>query len=352
MEDRHLVNAQIYYPGELILELDKPIQLRYEGKLNEIKITKHFKLTEIRDFRNSIEIDKEEAKFEGRYELDSTWQINNTGGYSYGVKNDAYRLVMLNNSAYTELILTYSCHLHDQVKSKKYILGVLNQFILSYRLSTGDYTIQLAHEKTKKQILINEYQTKFEDFQKEYSEDKKLRILQQYGHAYKPFNTFTAGSTANNFDHGHIDEKETTKKLKAYLINHEYDLGTELLNKAMEYLYLDHNYNAAFLNAFISIEVYVSRFVEKFYSDRKISNKKIKAYKKEAGMAYKLNIILPIIFGEPSDDHLEKIHDADKIRSKRNKLVHEGLQVDFEGAKFATNTAINLISIIEDHETN
>lgn len=345
--DCHLSNVQVYYPGQIALKLNKSIRFRFKDKLIEVKILRHFKPIEIRDFRKSFEVDEaQEIKFSGTYSVDENSQSNYTNGFCYSVKNDNYRLNFINDCYYTELNIKYSCSLHDYTKSQKLILSILDHFILSYRLSTGDYTIRLAENNSKKQILINEYYSKFTELQKEYPDDKKLEILQQYGHLYKPFNNFTAGDVINNFNHDEIDFDKAFDQLVSYFKNNEYSLNSELLNKAYENYHLDNNNNLALLNSFISIEISVSNFIDEVYKSNHISNNKIKAYKTEVSMAYKLTILLPVIFKELKDDKKKLLTQANTIRDRRNKLVHEGIQVEEREAKLAIDTAAELMEFL------
>lgn len=76
-----------------------------------------------------------------------------------------------------------------------------------------------------------------------------------------------------------------------------------------------------------------------------ISNTTIKNFSKDIGISYMINVELPLVF-EEYETHRQLFQDVDKIRKKRNDVVHSNEDVSEEEAKFAVETSYKLYTLL------
>ena len=145
-----------------------------------------------------------------------------------------------------------------------------------------------------------------------------------------------------------VDSSEIFNAVSENLISHNHLEYKELFLRASREVYVTGNYKYALLEVFIFIEQIVYRSLKTMMAAKGISNNKIKDFEKEVGIAYKLNIDFPILL---PDFHLHEqtFQDVDKIRKKRNAVIHNGDSVTKGEALFAIEASFKLYNILKGH---
>lgn len=118
-----------------------------------------------------------------------------------------------------------------------------------------------------------------------------------------------------------------------------------LLEKAFEEIDLNNNYKYALLESFIVAESLISRLLRKIKLEKGVSKGKLEDYETEVGIGYQINVEIPVLFDDLTNDERQILGNVDKIRKVRNKVVHEGISVSEETALEAINSVSNLIAM-------
>lgn len=74
---------------------------------------------------------------------------------------------------------------------------------------------------------------------------------------------------------------------------------------------------------------------------------KIKNYKSEVGIGYKLNIEFPSLIKDFNDEVKEILNNIDKVRNIRNDVVYENKNVKEDEAKLAFKSAADFYNYIK-----
>jgi hypothetical protein len=119
----------------------------------------------------------------------------------------------------------------------------------------------------------------------------------------------------------------------------------EALIKATEELKIYPDYTYAFLLASFAIEQVLTAFLEDVKKHAGISENTIKAYQKEVGMAYKIDVELPLVV--PANHAVRQlIPDLKGTNTIRNAIVHKGRTATYEEAALAIQTGDKLIKAL------
>ena len=116
----------------------------------------------------------------------------------------------------------------------------------------------------------------------------------------------------------------------------------ETLLKAFEQLTVNHNPQYALLIAFIAAEVMLGYYLHEAKVKRGASKTKLDDYEEEVPFSYKLNIELPVLLGNIDENDRQTIAAVDKVRKKRNSIVHRGEDVSIEEALSGINAVGHL----------
>jgi hypothetical protein len=122
----------------------------------------------------------------------------------------------------------------------------------------------------------------------------------------------------------------------------------DIFIKAQEEIYLKKNFKYALLEVFIFIEQIVVRILKRIKLEKGISNQTLKAFNKEVGIAYMLNVEIPLVLEEYISQK-DLFGNIDKIRKKRNAVVHNGEVVSEDEAKFAVDNAFKLYNTLKKY---
>ena len=120
---------------------------------------------------------------------------------------------------------------------------------------------------------------------------------------------------------------------------------SRLLEKAFEEADLHRNYKYAFLESFIVAESVISMALRKIKQDKGVSKTKLKEYAKEVGIGYQINVEIPVLFDNLTDNERQILGSINKIRKIRNEVIHEGISVSEETALEAINSVSKLIEM-------
>jgi len=143
--------------------------------------------------------------------------------------------------------------------------------------------------------------------------------------------------------------EECTKKMFDALKS-KISIEHELLSNALELFGYSKNYKFALLESFIAAEAVIERVLKKLKLSKGISNNKLKEYKKEVPISYKINIELRLILIDLMASEIETINKVDSVRKKRNLVVHEAEEVNSEEARAAINSVYDLLDLFDKRE--
>jgi len=330
------------YPGFIALEAKKPFRKIFQDRIISIQVLKHHLPLKIIDFRNKIttsEIEENKIKFElenGQYSINPKNVAIVSDEFFFIVDKEKHENTYFSNSYYTELMTLYETPDLNE-NNFEFYNQIMNDFIKTYRELTFDVRIQLPSSLNHENLIIKEkviaYTPKELLLEREKRFIKKRKI--QLSIKQLQLNDFFTPLSQK-----HYDTNRNTKIFESSYKDHkESNSYIESLNKAKEELYINKNYKYSLLDSFFCIESILSNFLSEEKIIKGITNKKLKNYKSEVGIGYKLNIELPLFISDFNVAVKEMLNNIDKIRGIRNDVVHENKNVTEDEAKLALKFA-------------
>jgi hypothetical protein len=348
---RGLRIAVAFYPGRIGMPEHTAYPVVLNGKLGAVLLVRHLTPVEAVDFENLIT--RETGEGRTRWTLKRPITIPTEGcialegnGQLLYVLEDGvqyYRLFRPRN--FTELFIAFEVEdiasITDEQKSRHE--QILDQFLLAYRAFTGDVAVRMLHDLAGDYpvIRMGSY---------EYNEDElrlpDLERITRLRTMDVRIEGLPLGINPNVLTPPFIDPDRAGPVISAFLRSGEaIPKPQEVLIKATEELKISLDYNYAFLLASFAIEQVLTDFLEDVKKHAGIPENTIKAYQGDVGMAYKINVELPLVVRA---DHAVRqlIPDLKGTNTIRNAIVHKGRTATYEEAVVAIQTGDKLIKAL------
>lgn len=143
------------------------------------------------------------------------------------------------------------------------------------------------------------------------------------------------------------DANAATDELKTFLESGKcVSTGREFLESARHAAFHIKNFKYSLLEAFISSEYVVTKYLTDEKIKRGVSIGKLKDYDSEVTMSYKLNIELPVFLEKLNDKERQLIGNVDRVRRWRNDIVHDGKIPSEDEATFAVEAVSEFFQML------
>lgn len=226
-------------------------------------------------------------------------------------------------------------------EDKEWYKSVMDEFVKAYRYICEDYRPRFMDDYDEPkwvQFFVVEYTR--EDLSR--STDELLSQAKEV--ALLDFQTaFRLDLQPQPFK----DPNAATDDLKPFLESGKcVSTGREFLDAARHAAYHIKNFKYSLLEAFISSEYVVTKYLTDEKIRRGVSSKKLKNYDSEVTMSYKLNIELPVFLEKLTNKERQLIGNVDKVRRWRNDIVHRGKIPTEDEATFAVEAVSEFFQML------
>lgn len=331
----------IVYPGYLQLKKEEFLDFKFEGKEIRFLLRRQMKPLVIFDAFNEFSDDKKcHIKTNKGYGL-----TTQKGGIIYsknGEIQDPYSFqVTMERLPEMRIFYNTRCsHLFfiDKSSSDKpdfeFAERLIQYFILIYKRTLNDVFVQEFKNLTSPYLVL----------------ESGMCTLISNGHY-----DFKTDSLKALWDRFISDQMSLNTNPDKAFENIKINLNSgntmdykEIFIKAQEEIYINKNFKYALLEVFIFVEQILVRALKTIKISKGISNQTIKNFNKEVGIGYMLNVEIPLVI-EDYALHKEVFSNVDKIRKKRNDVVHNGETVSEEEARFAVDNSYTLYNLLKGY---
>jgi hypothetical protein len=346
----------LFYPGRIAIPEHSAFPVTVDGKHATVLLYRHFNAVEALDFNNAIRREVRDGVNDWSLERPITMPAQDrigleaNGQLIYVFENGVQYYRLFKPRAFTELFIQHDVedpsNLTEEEKTRH--VRVLERFILAYRTLTGDVTIRVPND------LVGDYPVERAGM-REYTEeelqltelDRLIRLppvmdfrLEAMPLGINPalltppaVNPERVGPTMTQF----LASGESIPEPQAILV------------KATEELKINQDYTYALLLGYFSIEHVLTEYLVDVKEKAGISKNIIKNYQGDIGMAYKINVELPLVVR--ADHPVRQIlPDLNAANTLRNAVAHKGRQATMKEAASVIQTADKLIKALYTKE--
>jgi hypothetical protein len=225
----------------------------------------------------------------------------------------------------------------------------LDEIIKIYRIASSDYRIPLDNEiRSEYPLGIIGYKDLSDDEIKFDLPELLTQIdeisFKTLNYQLKTLDRFESSPLTTGLPSEKIDENfEKLLAMKPSVINSNYIDGIGLAVRAL----VNENYKFAFLEIFMLLEIIVGDFLRHKKIEKGVSKKKLDNFSKDLRFSYMLNVEVPIFLNSISEKERELIGKIDKIRVKRNEIIHNGAIVNEDEAKNAISLCQEFTQLLD-----
>ena len=363
--------VKFFYPGHFGLTIPSNYFLEVEGKPALVRLLNQIKPVEVLDFTNELIADPKGGNFRKLMNpiespssqslefFGRTLETEQPDRTSHGLKEgkiadlphrltldaisfDKYKLYKTRD--WTDIVIIYEVEDIQNVTAVEatFFQKALNRFNQVYRLMTKDSRVRYFDDVGE---AIHWNIAKVEFSQEEMTGSPQDRLA-----AARESVKFENKSISFPYAHEgffEFDTKAITQKVFDLLkANRWLSVAEELLLNAHEAAYYRKNFRYALVEAFTAAEVCVSNFLSKSKLGRGVSQGKLKEYKDEVSISYKLNVEMPVFLENLRLDERQAIGRVDGLRKQRNEVVHGAKFVSEAEAKEAVETTGALFNML------
>jgi hypothetical protein len=326
-----------------------PVML--DGKLGSVLLVRHLTPVEALDFENNIIRDADDNRTRWRLQRPIAMptehcialEANQQLIYVFEDGVQYYRFFRPRN--FTELFVTFEvediANITDEQRSRHE--RILDQFLLAYRAFTGDVTVRMLEDLSGDYPVIRMGSYEFNEDESLLAEVDRIMRLRTMDVRIEglPF-----GINLGVLTPPPVDPERAGPIISAFLRSGaSIPRPQAILIKAAEELKIGLDYTYAFLLASFAIEQVLTEFLEDVKEHAGISENTIKAYQGEIGMAYKINVELPLVV--PANHTVRQlIPDLKGTNTIRNAIVHKGRTATHQEAALAIQTGDKLIKAL------
>lgn len=354
----------VKYPGFIAIADGTRFTFEVDGLLVIVVVVRKSLPVRINEYNNELlekPVDELESHImlEFKKPIDSTFheksQVLTQAEFYYIIEYEPpERYRTITNQYYTDLYIKFEVdNTNNENERNDKFWKYLNHFLNAYRIATGDIKIQLASTYHSKEILTHERCWKYDNDDLILEPEARMNSVKRMGILKMPLVELSLGDFRKNESKATYPIEENTNKLLNYILEEEHGFWSiDILLKAKEELYHNHNYRYALLDAFIFIESITSQFIDEIKIAKGISKRKLKEMEREVGISYKINIELPLILENLSLHEKDILRMVDGTRSIRNNVVHKGANVTKAQAEEAIQGAERLMDVLMKRKTN
>jgi hypothetical protein len=342
------------YPGDIALPDAKAFELVVDDRLAVAAVRRHLLALTIKDFNNAIDFVTEGSKLLPKLRVPITTIDEHLTAF-----DDSHSLLCLIDYTRTdyrqyaaqtcsEILVCFDIADTDHINDKDYDFhdAVLKRFIQTYRHVSQDVSVSMPERllrdipTTMISIIVCSEDELTVPARERLRKPRELR----FGIRQVSFGEFT------RYLPKHSPQRlENTSAMEArFKVGVPCDESYDGLLRAFEELSVNENPKWALLDAFMVTELAVARFVNEAKIAKGVSKKKLAEYRRDIGISYMLNVDLPLLLCPLTIKEGKTLQDVDTVRTKRNKVVHEGAPVSKEEALHAINAAKVLLDMFHD----
>ena len=349
--------VSLFYPEYICIADNTGFQFELDNKQVLVAIINHLTPLEILDFDNSI-VQKDKGSMPNQKVLTIENPVDNISDTQIALNVNSMIVKLLDHRSYlhrlftprfyTEIIIMYEAEEEEYANGSAFVFHeeVLNRFINSYRLITKDVEVKSPQELYNDSLVKKTCWLRYTKKELSCSLEDRM-VLPKYINfdiRQMKYEKYGGSIPKRNPER----EEKSGSYLATYLKGEQkITLVDELIIKAIEECKVNKNYKYALLNAFTAVEVVVSDFLTEFKIKNGVSNKKLEEYKSEIGISYMLNVEVPMVMKDLSNEGRIILGNVDKVRKKRNAVIHSGAQVSDKEAKEAINAVLKLLALID-----
>lgn len=348
---RGLRIAIAFYPGRIGMPEHTAYPVVLDGKLGAVLLFRHLAPVEVLDFENGIIRETDEGRTRWKLQRPITMPtehciaLEGNGQLIYVLEDGVQYYRFFRPRNFTELFIIFEvediANITDEQRSRHE--RILDQFLLAYRAFTGDVTVRMLHDLSGDYPVIRMGSYEFNEDELRLAELERITRLRTMDVRIEglPF-----GINLNVLTPPLIDPDRAGPVISAFLRSGDsIPKPQEILIKATEELKIGLDYSYAFLLASFAIEQVLTDFLEDVKRHAGVSENRIKDYQGEIGMAYKINVELPLVV---SANHTVRqlIPDLKGTNTIRNAIVHKGRTATYQEAALAIQTGDKLIKAL------
>ncbi|MFD1162983.1 hypothetical protein [Hwangdonia seohaensis] len=353
---RGILYKLVSYPSLITLKKGFGLHMNHEGYDFTVRVQQHVKALQILDYNNDIIVNKISDK-----KTESTLKTNKIKELS---KKELF--IQIENSKLIIETIGSNCNSFRTRDITNLLFGIevedienvnsvqdkfddiLKYFLKIYRIKSGDIHTKFPEDLNEELLVIREgrYLYLQEDLDKKISERLNSEMRVAIGiKSLKMPTSFTIGSKKNlDFDKNGEVIKEFVKS------NSKISQIDEFHLKAREEFYVNNNYKYAILELFTMIEVLIVDKLTKYKLANGVSNKKLKEFKKNIPISYLINVELPLILNNITNDDRKVLSQIDSIRKIRNEIVHENKKLTKVECEFAFKAVNDFFDVLRKNQ--
>jgi hypothetical protein len=341
----------LFYPGRIAIPEHSAFPVAVDGKHASVLLYRHFNPVEALDFNNTIRREVQDGVIDWSLERPITMPardriaLDANGQLIYVFEDGVQYYRLFKPRAFTELFIQYDVedtgNLTEEEKTRHG--RVLERFILAYRAFTGDVTIRMPNDLAGDYPVVRAGVREYTEEELRLAEIDRLTRL----HAMDiRIEGMPWGINPALLAPPAIDPERVGPTITRFLASGESIPGPQaILVKAAEELRINQDFTYALLLGYFSIEHVLTDYLEDVKEKAGISKPTIKVYRGEIGMAYKINVELPLVVR--ADHPVRQIlPDLNAANSLRNAVVHKGRQATMQEAASVIQTADKLIKAL------
>ena len=256
-------------------------------------------------------------------------------------EENIYRTFSTKYFTETQIIYEVSDTQNITSEEKEFYKSVMDEFVKAYRYIAEDYRPRFMDDYDEPkwvQLFLSEYAR--EDLSR--SVDERLSQVREF-RPLESYTEFRFDMQPNSFKAPNAAAAELRTFLNS---GNSVSTGREFLEAARHAALHIKNFKYSLLEAFISSEYVVTKYLTDEKIRKGVSRNKLKTYDREVTMSYKLNIELPMFLEDLTNKERQLIGDVDRVRGWRNDIVHRGKIPTENEAKFAVETVSELFQML------
>jgi hypothetical protein len=342
---------RLYYPGYIGLLESSAFTGEIGGRLASIQVIRHLRPVEILDFGNEIKArivgDKTDAELKNK---DFSFTENSiaaivSGEVIFIIDNLGRDYRRFRHRTFTELGIAYEIDSAPNYTDEDFNRHewFLEWFINRYRCITRDVKISLPKNLRRDVPMVQVASIEYDEEDLKVDREERLLKERTLRFGVKQMSVREYEDDIPKVRHN-LEEASTAMaspvQFSPYI--------TGLVN-ALEEVGINKNPTYAFLSAFIVAEIMLDSYLHQLKIKRGASKSKLDDFEEEVPFSYLLNVELPVLIGNPTDNERQIIGRMDKVRKKRNDIIHKAATVSEQEAVEAINAVDGLRALLNSH---
>jgi len=246
--------------------------------------------------------------------------------------------------SFTQLIISYEIETAPTFTDDEFVFHeqVLDHFINLYRCITNDVKITAKSRIRRNIPVVLVAVVVYDKDELNLSPEERLYKARNLGFVLRQLSIAEFTHELPKVTH---DVEEASGQMSAL----RFSADQIALVDAYEELLIDRNFRSAFLSAFTIGEVIVRKYLYQLKLKRGASKGKLDEFEAEIPFSYLLNVELPILIGNLTDEERQILGAVDRARKRRNAIIHKGEDVSQQEVVDTLNAVKNLRGLLTAH---